>query len=94
VADDDSTEGGEEVTKRSSQKSRKKITDDKLFMALNDCLVSLLSRGNINCDCLNILTTQNVWECVGKYLVQFERKSKYDQDSIILEWWYKYAIAA
>ena len=94
MADVDSTEGGEEVTKRSSRKSRKKITNDKLFMALNDCLVSLLSRGNINCDCLNILTTQNVRECVGKYLVQFERKSKYDQDSIILEWWYKYAIAA
>ena len=36
----------------------------------------------------------NVWECVGKYLVQFDRKSKYDQDGIILEWWYKYAIAA
>jgi hypothetical protein len=35
----------------------------------------------------------NVQECVAQYLLQFVRKSKYDQDSITLEW-YKYVIAA
>ena len=46
------------------------------------------------CDCLDILITDmNVRECIAQYLVQFEMKKKYDQDSIILEW-YKYAIAA
>ena len=46
-----------------------------------------------SCDCLDILSDVNVRECVAQYLLQFVRKSKYDQDSIILEW-YKYANAA
>ena len=68
------------------------MTDDELFMSLVEGITRLPSCGNKTCDCLNILSDLNVRECVAKYLVQFERKNKYDQDCIILEW-YKYAIA-
>ncbi len=85
AADADATKGGEEVTKRLSWISIKKSTDGELFIVLNEHLGSLLSCDNINCDCLDILTDQNIRECVAKYLVQFERKNKYDQDSINLE---------
>jgi hypothetical protein len=60
----------------------KKSTDGELLMVLNEHLGSLLSCRNTNCDCLGILTNQNIWERVAKYLVQFERKNKYNQDSI------------
>ncbi len=93
AADANATKGGEEVTKRFSQKSMNKSIDSELFMVLNEYLGSLLSCGNMNCDCFVVQTNQNIQDCVAKYLVQFERKNKYDQDSIILEW-YKYAIAA
>ncbi len=63
------------MTKRLSRRSIKKSTDSELFIVLNEHLGSLLSCDNMSCDCLNILTDQNVWECVAKYLVQFEMKN-------------------
>lgn len=96
VADADAaiTEVSEEVMIGYSRKIMKKLTDNELLVAIIDHIDShVLSCGNTDCDCLDILTDVNVRECVAKYLVQFERKNKYDQDSIILEW-YKYAIAA
>jgi hypothetical protein len=62
-------------------------------MIVSEGIACLPSCGMTSCDCLNILSDVNVRECVAQYLLQFVRKSKYDQDSIILEW-YKYAIAA
>ena len=86
--DDHATEDNEEeqATIKSSyqnQKEIRKMTDDELFMSLVEGITRLPS-------C--IPSDLNIWECVAKYLVQFERKNKYDQDCIILEW-YKYAIA-
>jgi hypothetical protein len=75
------------------QKSMKKISNEELLMIISKGTAYLPSCGTTSCDCLDILSDVNVRECVAQYLLQFVRKSKYDQDSIILEW-YKYANAA
>ena len=69
------------------------MNEDELLLILVERLKCLHSCKNKMCDCLDILTDLDVRECAAQYLVQFETKKKYDQDSIILEW-YKYAIAA
>jgi hypothetical protein len=71
----------------------KKISDEELLVIISEEIACLPSCGTTSCDCLDILPDVNVRECVAQYLLQFVRKSKYDQVCIILEW-YKYAIAA
>ena len=70
----------------------KKIIDEELLVIISEVIACLPSCGTTSCDCLDILLDVNVREC-AQYLLQFVRKSKYNQDSIILEW-YKYATAA
>ena len=94
--DDYTSDRDEEATIKFSfpdRKSMKKISDEELLMIVSEGIACLPSCGMTSCDCLDILSDVNVRECVAQYLLQFVRKSKYDQDSIILEW-YKYAIAA
>jgi hypothetical protein len=69
------------------------ISDEELLVIISEGIACLPSCGATSCDCLNIMSDVNVRECVAQYFLQFVRKSKYDQDSIILEW-YKYANAA
>ena len=68
------------------------MSDEELLVILSKGIARLPLCGSA-CDCLVILSDVNVRQCVAQCLLQFVRKSKYDQDSIILEW-YKYAIAA
>ena len=68
------------------------MSDEELLVILSEITARLPLCGSA-CDCLVILSDVNVRQCVAQYLLQFVRKSKYDQDSIVLEW-YKYAIAA
>ena len=94
--DDDYTSDREEATIKFSfpdGKSVKKISNKELLVIVSEGIACLPSCGTTSCDCLDILADVNVRECVAQYLLQFVRKSKYDQDSIVLEW-YKYAIAA
>ncbi len=94
--DDDYTSDCEEATIKYSfpdRKSMKKISNEELLVIVSKGIACLPSCGTMSCDCLNILADVNVRECVAQYLLQFVRKSKYDQDSIVLEW-YTYAIAA
>ena len=88
--DDDCTSDCEEATIKFSfldWKSMKKISDKELLVIISKGITCLPLCGTTSCDCLDILSDVNVWECVAQYLFQFVRKSKYDQDSIILEWW-------
>ncbi len=94
--DDDYTSDREEATIKYSfpdRKSMKKMSDEELLVIVSEGIACLPSCGTTSCDCLNILADVNIWECVAQYLIQFVRKSKYDQDGIVLER-YKYAIAA
>jgi hypothetical protein len=70
-----------------------KTSNEELLVIISEVITCLPSCRRTSCDCLGILSDVNVWECVAQYLLQFVKKSKYDEDSIILEW-YKYAIAA
>ena len=45
---------------------------------------------NTACICLSILDDESIRQAVAKYLVWFERKSKFEQDSVVMEW-YQYA---
>jgi len=94
--DDYTSDHDEEATIKFSfpdWKSMQKISDKELLVIVSKGIACLPSCGTTSCDCLDILSDVNVWECVAQYLLQFVRKSKYGQDSIVLEW-YKYAIAA
>ncbi len=94
--DDYTSDRGEEATIKFSfpdRKSVKKISNKELLMIISEGIACLPLCGTTSCDCLNILSDVNVRECMAQYLLQFVRKSKYNQDSIILEW-YKYANAA
>jgi hypothetical protein len=94
--DDDYTSDCEEATIKFSfpdRKSMKKISDEELLVIISEGITCLPSCSATSCDCLDILSNVNDWECVAQYLLRFVRKSKYDQDSIILEW-HKYAVAA
>jgi len=94
-ASDDDHSDREEVTTNFSfpdRKRVKKMSDEELLVILSEGTTRLPSCISA-CDCLVILSDVNVRQCVAQYLLQFVRKSKYDQDSIILEW-YKYTIAA
>ena len=94
-ASDDDHSDREEVTTNFSfpdRKSTEKISDEELLVIVSEGIACLPSCGTTSCDCLDILLDVNVREC-AQYLLQFVRKSKYNQDSIILEW-YKYATAA
>jgi hypothetical protein len=94
--DDDYTSDREEATIKFSfpdRKSMKKMSDEELLVIVSEGIACLPSCGATSCDCLNILADVIIRECVAQYLIQFVRKGKYDQDSLVLEW-YKYAIAA
>ena len=98
VANDDdyTSDHEEEATIKFSfpdRKSVKKTSNEELLMIISEGISCLPSCGTTSCDCLNMLSDVNVRECVAQYLLQFVRKSKSDQDRIILEW-YKYANAA
>ena len=94
--DDCTSDCEEEATIKFSfpdRKSVKKTSDKELLVIISERIACLPLCGTTSCDCLDILSDVNVQECVAQYLLQFVKKNKYDQDTIILEW-YKYAIAA
>ena len=62
----------------------------ELHQYFQSSLEKVTSCGNKDCSCLKILKNDRVRSCVAEYLVWFEKKNKYDQDSIILDW-YRYA---
>ncbi len=45
---------------------------------------------SMECECLSILGDDQVSKAVASYLVWFEKKSKHEQDLILMEW-YRYA---
>ena len=75
------------------RKSVEKTSNKELLVIIPEGITCLPSCRRTSCDCLGILSDVNDWECVQQYLLQFMKKSKHGQDSIILEW-YKYEISA
>ena len=46
-----------------------------------------MSCPNRSCGCLAIVHDSNARSAIAKYLTWFERQNKYEQDSIVFEWW-------
>ena len=69
------------------------MTDDDLinyFTARLEGIETAMECVNTVCNSLSILNDVNVWQAVAKYLVWFERNSKFEQDLVVMEW-YRYA---
>ena len=73
--------------------SKLSMTDDDLISYFDAHLIGTevaMKCANTACNCLSILDDKNVWQAVATHLVWFERKSKFEQDSVVMEW-YRYA---
>ena len=66
------------------------MSDDDLYHYFQSSLVNLTACENVKCDCLRALNTPQTCSAVAHFLVWFERKSKFDQDCMLSDW-YKYA---
>ena len=74
---------GDETKKR---KHRQVMSPTDLCIHFEMRLGSILTCTSAGCCCLDILRDPIVRTSIAKYLVWYERKTKYDQDSIILQW--------
>ena len=76
-----------------SRSSKLLKSDDDLFCYFDDRLQGkdkeMVCPGK-GCDCLTILENASVREAIARYLVWFERKTKYDQNLLLMEW-YRYS---
>ena len=76
-----------------SRVSKLSMTDHDLISYFNARLEGTdmaMECANMACDCLSILDDKNVRQAVATFLVWFKRKSKFEQDSVLMEW-YRYA---
>ena len=62
------------------------LTDGNLSIHYSDKLEAIACCPRKDCSCLLILCDSDMCSALVSYLVLFERKSKYDQDLIILHW--------
>ena len=90
--DDTSSEASKTCWGTLKREKTKKMSDDDLFVYYQNSLEEKTSCPNPSCNCLEVLNSIDVRVPVAKYLVWFERKSKYEQDCTIMDW-YKYSHA-
>ncbi len=67
------------------------MTDDDLINYFTSCLErseTATECVSTACDCLSILDDENVWQAVASYLVWFKWKSKFEQDLVLMEWYW------
>ena len=76
--------------RKMKQWSKLEMNDDYLFIYFENRLAGQTDCKNKECNCLILLTNKLPRKAVVCYLVWFERKTKYDQDGIVLEW-FRYA---
>ena len=82
---DDGDAGGGERANKKKRKGRMQLTNVQLLHHFETFLGSgLVCRCLSNC--LRILEDEVVKTAVARYLVWFERRSKIDQDNIIMQW--------
>ena len=62
------------------------LTDGDLSVHFSDKLKAIACCPRKDCSCLLMLRDPDMCSALVSYLVLFERKSKYEQDSIILQW--------
>ena len=72
-----------------SKKRKSEISADELRTYFDCQLRGVRECPNRGCDCIAILGDTDVRVLVVKYLCWFNAKTKYEQDSIIFEWFCK-----
>jgi hypothetical protein len=73
-------------TKMKKRKCNAFLTDGDLSAHFSDKLKAIACCPSKDCSCLLMLRDPDMCSALVSYLVLFERKSKYEQDSIILQW--------
>jgi hypothetical protein len=88
VSTPEETGGGEDgvVGGRRGRITKALMSDDDLFEYFKLRLGGDTVCPNEGCLCLSMMRNPGACAAVAKYLVRFERLSKYAQDSIIFEW--------
>ena len=66
--------------------SKAVISDSELLDYIKGRLATAPHCGSQNCNCLSILLLPSVITSIASYLVFFERQSKHQQDTILLDW--------
>jgi hypothetical protein len=69
-----------------SRKSKLGMNDVALFEYFNTRSVEMTKCPNKQCTCLAILDDASVSASIAKYLTWFKQRNKYEQDSIVFEW--------
>ena len=62
------------------------MSHDDLVSYFEMRLRAILLCPNQSCDCISILRNEPSCSAIASYLAWFERRSKYEQDSIVLQW--------
>jgi hypothetical protein len=79
----------EDAFQRVIRKRKCEMNYDELYMYFETQLRGLGECPNLGCNCLAIFVDADARNSVNKYLCWFNAKTKYEQDSIVFEW-YKY----
>jgi hypothetical protein len=97
---DHDDEGGEqqveeemgEAWERVTKKRKSQMSDDELHTYFDSHLRGVGECPNPSCNCVAIIADRDVRDSVVRYLCWFNAKTKYEQDSIVFEWfkhsWY------
>ena len=78
--------------KKSKLKAFLTNANDELSIHYSDKLKAIVCCPRKDCSCLSYLRDPDMCFALLSYLVYFEQKSKYEQDSILLQWviyWFK-----
>ena len=81
---------GDVAFMRVTKKGKSEMKGNELYVHFDNHLKGMGSCPNQRCQCLDVLADGDIRASVARYLCWFERKSKYDQDSIVFEW-FKYS---
>ena len=68
------------------RKSTMLMSHDDLVSYFEMRLDAILLCPNQSCDCIAILRNKPLCSAIASYLAWFERRSKYEQDAIVLQW--------
>jgi hypothetical protein len=75
---------------RVTKKRKSQMSDDELRNYFDSHLRGVGECPNPSCNCVAIIADRDVRDSVVRYLCWFNAKTKYEQDSIVFEW-FKYS---
>jgi hypothetical protein len=78
-----------EAWERVTKKRKSQISDDELRTYFDSHLRGVVECPNPSCNCVAIIADRDVCDSVVRYICWFNAKTKYEQDSIVFEW-FKY----